>query len=170
LSSAEGFAERRRARFSRILEKYRAPVISFLYRLIEDQAAAEALAQQVFLRAYGSLAVRAQRTSCETWLFRTAMQLALRDGRGAGAMECVEADSLDVLVRRAMSALPVMQRAAMLLRKYEGFDYSQIGTVLGCSDSAARLLLLRAHETLCAQTACAKLHGVAADHDSTTAC
>ncbi len=47
-----------------------------------------------------------------------------------------------------MAALPANQRAAVLLHKYERFDYSQIATILGYSDSAVKLLLLQAYQSL----------------------
>jgi RNA polymerase sigma-70 factor (ECF subfamily) len=51
-------------------------------------------------------------------------------------------------VREAVAALPDKQRAAVLMHKYEEMEYSQIATVLECSESAIKSLLFRAYETL----------------------
>jgi len=51
-------------------------------------------------------------------------------------------------IRRAILALPEKQRAAVLLHKYQGMDYDEIGRVLECSESALKSLLFRAYETL----------------------
>ena len=44
------------ASFAILLEKHRSPVIHFLYRMVQNQAVAEELAQEVFLRVYRSRA------------------------------------------------------------------------------------------------------------------
>jgi len=141
LSFVGGAECARNVALSRLLEEHRAPVVRFLYRLVGDQGLAEELTQQVFVRAYGSL-----QAPSATWLFRTAMQLARPHGRCTA--EGREANSLVMLLRRALAALPLSHRAAVLLHKYQRFDYNQIGAVLGCSDSAVRTLLLQAYGTL----------------------
>src|SRR5579875_3272912 len=40
--------------FSFLIEKYRKPIINFMYRMVHNQAVAEELAQEVFLRVYRS--------------------------------------------------------------------------------------------------------------------
>jgi RNA polymerase sigma-70 factor (ECF subfamily) len=40
--------------FSLLLEKHRAPVVSFLSRMVQNQAIAEELAQEVFFRVFRS--------------------------------------------------------------------------------------------------------------------
>jgi len=45
-------------------------------------------------------------------------------------------------------ALPERQKMAVLMHKYEGMDYSQIGEVLKLSESATKSLLFRAYQTL----------------------
>ena len=56
-------------------------------------------------------------------------------------------------VRDAIALLPEKQRAAVLMHKYEEMEYSQIASVLGCSESAVKSLLFRAYETLRARLA-----------------
>jgi RNA polymerase sigma-70 factor, ECF subfamily len=45
-------------------------------------------------------------------------------------------------------ALPERQRMAVLMHKYQGMDYRQIGDVLKLSESATKSLLFRAYQTL----------------------
>jgi RNA polymerase sigma-70 factor (ECF subfamily) len=45
-------------------------------------------------------------------------------------------------------ALPEWQRMAVLMHKYQGLDYRQIGDVLKLSESATKSLLFRAYQTL----------------------
>ena len=56
-------------------------------------------------------------------------------------------------VRKAIEALPEKQRAAVLMHKYQGLDYSQIAGALGCTESAVKSMLFRAYETLRARLA-----------------
>jgi len=164
--------------FAILLDRHRAPVVHFLYRMVRNQAVSEELAQEVFLRVYRSRASYQPTAKFTTWLFRIATHLALnwiRDGRkeknqqsldvtledGEGSvLERQVADgSLTVEqemcnevrmreVRVAIEALPDKQRSAVVLHKYEGLGYTQISKVLECSESATKSLLFRAYETL----------------------
>jgi RNA polymerase sigma-70 factor, ECF subfamily len=51
-------------------------------------------------------------------------------------------------IRRHVDGLPERQRLAVLMHKYQGFDYRQVAEVLGISESATKLLLFEAYETL----------------------
>ena len=165
--------------FAVLLEKYRGPVIHFLQRMILNQAVAEELAQEVFLRVYRSRANYEPKAKFTTWLFRIASHLALnhiRDGRhernqesldeeisegmgrqvasvGPTVEQCLVRESKFVEIRRAIQNLPAKQRAAVLMHKYEEMDYSQIAAVLECSESAVKSLLFRAYDGLRAKLA-----------------
>lgn len=60
-------------------------------------------------------------------------------------------------IRKAIQALPDKQRAAVLMHKYQGLDYTQIAGALRCSESAVKSLLFRAYETLRARLAHVRL-------------
>jgi RNA polymerase sigma-70 factor (ECF subfamily) len=165
--------------FDLLLDKYRLPVIHFLYRMVQNQGVSEELAQEVFLRVYRSRATYEPTAKFTTWLFRIATHLALnwlRDGRHEKGQERLDDDaglapSRDVAdrrpsvehslvrqatleeVRRAVQMLPEKQKAAVLMHKYEEMEYSQIAVVLSCSESAVKSLLFRAYETLRARLA-----------------
>jgi len=165
--------------FGVLLEKHRAPVIHFIYRLVQEQAIAEELSQEVFLRVYRSRSSYEPTAKFKTWLFRIATHLALnwlRDEKHERGQERLDDISPDLPVRqvsdrrpsveqelvyevklrevrRAVAALPEKQRAAVLMHKYEEMEYTQIAKVLGCSESAVKSLLFRAYETLRARLA-----------------
>jgi len=162
------------ASFGLLLDKYRASVSHFLYRMVQDQAVSEELAQEVFLRVYKSRETYEPTAKFTTWLFRIATHLALnwlRDEKNQRAQERLDQSNEDgptrevadrapsveqqmvyevkvEEVRRAVAALPDKQRAAVLMHKYEEMEYSQIAKVLSCSESAVKSLLFRAYETL----------------------
>ncbi len=167
------------ASFALLLQRHRGPVIHFLYRMVQNQAVAEELAQEVFLRVYRSRATYEPTAKFTTWLFRIALHLALntlRDSRFEKTHASLDDDAGDAPgievpdrcptaeqqllrrgkleeVRRAILALPAKQRAAVLMHKYEELDYAQIARVLECSESAVKSLLVRAYETLRARLA-----------------
>src|SRR6201982_1905762 len=58
--------------FSLLLERHRAPVVHFLYRMVQNQAVSEELAQEVFLRVYRSRETYEPAGKFTTWLFRIA--------------------------------------------------------------------------------------------------
>lgn len=162
------------ASFGLLLERHRGPVIHFLYRMVQNSAVAEELAQEVFLRVFRSRHTYEPSAKFTTWLFRIATHLALnwiRDGRKERLQDSLDETGPDGVsrqladreptveqtlvyqvklkeVRNAINSLPVKQRAAVLMHKYEEMEYSQIATVLSCSDSAVKSLLFRAYETL----------------------
>ena len=72
------------ASFGVLLEKHRSSVVHFLYRMVQNHAVAEELAQEVFLRVYRSRETYEATAKFTTWLFRIATHLALnalRDGK-----------------------------------------------------------------------------------------
>jgi RNA polymerase sigma-70 factor (ECF subfamily) len=167
------------ASFGVLLEKHRTSVVHFLYRMVQNYAVAEELAQEVFLRVYRSRESYEASAKFTTWLFRIATHLALnalRDGKNERLQERLDNESPDMParqvsdarptveqrmvyqvrldeVRRAVATLPEKQRAAVLMHKYQEMEYSQIAKVLSCSESAVKSLLFRAYETLRARLA-----------------
>src|ERR1700757_5354811 len=69
------------ASFELLLQKYRTPLINFLFRMVRDSATAEDLAQEVFLRVYRARKQYSPSAKFTTWLFRIATNLALNSVR-----------------------------------------------------------------------------------------
>ena len=67
--------------FDFLLQKYRSPLVNFLYRMVRDTATAEDLAQEVFLRVYRARKQYTPSAKFTTWLFRIATNLALNSVR-----------------------------------------------------------------------------------------
>jgi RNA polymerase sigma-70 factor, ECF subfamily len=160
--------------FGVLLNQNRGPVLHFLYRMVQNPAVSEELAQEVFLRVYRSRATYEPSAKFRTWLFRIATHVALnwiRDGKNEKIHQSLDMEVTDGLamevadrkptveqamvrdarlaeIRKAIHALPEKQRAAVLMHKYEEMDYGQIGRALGLSESALKSLLFRAYETL----------------------
>ena len=165
------------ASFNYLVARYHRPIIHFLFRMVRNRAVAEELAQEVFLRVYRSRESYRAEARFTTWLYRIATNLAVnhaRDTRHERAAQPVYLDAADeetgttpdvaddepsveqrlmrdermAAIRKHVMALPERQRMAVLMHKYQGMDYRQIGEVLKLSESATKSLLFRAYQTL----------------------
>lgn len=163
--------------FDYLVQKYRRPIISFMYRMAHNPAAAEDLAQEVFLRVYRSRANYEPSAKFSTWLYRIATNLGVnyaRDTRHERPENVTNLDEPDeetgqaldladkkpsveeeilrrermAAIRQKVEALPERQKLAVLMHKYQQMDYRQIADVLKLSESATKSLLFRAYETL----------------------
>jgi RNA polymerase sigma-70 factor (ECF subfamily) len=163
--------------FDYLVQKYRRPMIGFMYRMARNTAAAEDLAQEVFLRVYRSRANYEASAKFSTWLYRIATNLGVnhaRDTRHERPENTVQLDEPDsetgttpdladkeltveekilrrerlTAIRQKVEALPERQKLAVLMHKYQEMDYRQIAEVLKLSESATKSLLFRAYETL----------------------
>ncbi|MGO8719058.1 MAG: RNA polymerase sigma factor [Acidobacteriaceae bacterium] len=160
-----------------LIAKYRRPIISFMYRMVHNQAVAEELAQEVFLRVYRARATYRAEARFSTWLYRIASNMAInhaRDTKYERASASIFLDQTDEdtgtkpdvadlrplaeqdmlqdermrRIREHVMALPERQRMAVVMHKYQDMDYKQIGAVLKLSESATKSLLFRAYQTL----------------------
>jgi RNA polymerase sigma-70 factor (ECF subfamily) len=163
--------------FEYLVQKYRRPMVSFMYRMARNAAAAEDLAQEVFLRVYRSRETYEASAKFTTWLYRIATNLAVNHARDTrherpevqvsldephedtGATLEVADSSLNaeqaivrrermMAIRQKVESLPEQQRLAVIMHKYQQMDYKQISEVLKKSESATKSLLFRAYETL----------------------
>jgi RNA polymerase sigma-70 factor, ECF subfamily len=165
------------AGYNYLVGKYHRQIIHFLYRMVHNEAVAEELAQEVFLRVYRSRESYRAEAKFSTWLYRIATNLAVnhaRDTKYERTAQTVELDAADsetgstpevadddlnveqtmlreermAAIRAQVAALPERQRMAVLMHKYQELDYREIGEVLKLSESATKSLLFRAYQTL----------------------
>jgi RNA polymerase sigma-70 factor (ECF subfamily) len=165
------------AGYNYLVTRYHRQIIHFLYRMVRNEAVAEELAQEVFLRVYRSRESYRAEAKFSTWLYRIATNLAVnhaRDTKNERMAQTVNLDEPDgetgttpevadsvpnveqrllreermAAIRAEIAALPERQRMAVLMHKYQDMDYRQIGDVLKLSESATKSLLFRAYQTL----------------------
>ena len=163
--------------FTYLIEKYQRPIVHFMFRMVHNQAVAEELAQEVFLRVYRSRASYRAEAKFTTWLYRIATNLGVnyaRDNKHERAAQNIYLDQPDAdtgttpdvadsrsnveqelvrderlqAIRQRVMALPERQRNAVFMHKFQEMDYKQIGEVLKLSESATKSLLFRAYQTL----------------------
>lgn len=157
-----------------LMERHRRGIRGYLYRMVQDSAAAEDLTQEVFLRLYLARGRYEASARFTTWLYRIATNLALnwvRDHRHDRRNMTVERAPQSWVIQRALTVtvnpermvlreerrrrvreavevLPQRQRAVVLMHKYSELRYEEIAEVLDISLSAVKALLNRAYGSL----------------------
>jgi RNA polymerase sigma-70 factor (ECF subfamily) len=141
--------------FAVLLERHRPEVLAYLVRLLGDEHDAQDACQDACLRAYRAFGRLAPDSNFRAWLYRIATRCGLnaarRRARGAARRADLDLDAVpgipgaspDVRDRlrrlaRAVEALPPRQRAALMLRQFQGLGYADIAASVGGSEAGAR--------------------------------
>ena len=156
------FGVSHRSRLAEVYVRHAPEGIRLAYLLTGDRALAEDLVQEAFLRFVGRLHFMRNPDAFEGYLRRTIVNLSKNHfrhkaversylARHAGQVVEGRPDP-DVptyeTIRAALLALPVRQRAAIVLRYYEDLPEGQIAEILGCRPATVRSLIARGLETL----------------------
>jgi RNA polymerase sigma-70 factor, ECF subfamily len=164
--------------FQLIVQRYRTPIINFLYRMLSDYERAVDLSQETFLRIYTS-AHKYQATHCfSTYIYRIASNLAISELRQRKRRKWVSmftfwgkndeqeeremeipanlplqddvmvADERRQAVAAAIQTLPEKYRLTLVLRDVEGLSYDEISKVTGLSEGTVKSRINRARNLL----------------------
>lgn len=161
------------AAFRQLTARHAARVLALARRMLDDQAQAEDMVQEVFVRLWQHAAQwQAGRAQLATWLHRVTVNrclnhlqrvrsrtVALDDEALAAtaAPDSVEDDASAAerqrLVRAAVAQLPARQRAAVALLYTAGASVAEASAALDLSVKATESLLVRARRSLRARLA-----------------
>jgi RNA polymerase sigma-70 factor (ECF subfamily) len=141
-----------------------------VYLVLYDHQHAEDITQDAFVQLYLHWATVSRYDAPHAWVRRVALRLAVRAAHRerqrkvlarltVGSLEEAPAP-VDIDLLRAIAALPARQRAAMVLFYYEDRPVSDVADVLGCSISAAKVMLHRARQALAERLANKELDDV----------
>jgi RNA polymerase sigma-70 factor (ECF subfamily) len=151
--------------FAGIVRRWQTPLINLAYRFCGDRGRAEEMAQEAFLRAFRGLDGYRGDAAFSTWLFALATNLyrselrripqrtvALDDApEPSDPDSMIEAHELrdrDLVVRRAVLALPPKYREAMLLFYFHEMDVPAAAQSLGLPVGTVKARLHRGRELL----------------------
>lgn len=156
--------------FNTLVEAHSAEIFAYLWRMTGEKADAEDCLQETFLRAFRGYSRLVSDSNYRAWLYKIATNVARThfSRRTRAAMHRVEIDpsrlqggispqdesdrrDLLMAVLKAVEGLPYKQRAAFMMRKYQGLSYHTIATILGGSEAAARANVYQALKKLRAQ-------------------
>lgn len=159
--------------FRTLVERHARVLFRLAFRMTGNAEDAEDVVQESFLRAWCQLDRFDERASFGTWMYRIATNCALdvvrlrkrrnqtppaADDAGDGMAELPSMEpspermALSGEVRRrlaaAMNQLSETERAAFVLRHFEGLRLEEIGQVLECQPGAAKHSVFRAVQKL----------------------
>jgi RNA polymerase sigma-70 factor (ECF subfamily) len=148
--------------FEDIVRHYDERLRRLAHRLLGDAGAMDDALQEAYVKAFRGLPRFSGRSSLGTWLYRIVYNACLdqlRRSRHSAAEtplvtdRAAADDTEEIVLRRialrsALAALPVEQRAAVLLVDAEGLSYAEAGKVLGCRTGTVASRLARGRETL----------------------
>jgi RNA polymerase sigma-70 factor (ECF subfamily) len=149
--------------FSFIVRAYQVPVYNYVLRMVGDRALAEDLTQEVFLRVFQGLPRFSLRSKFTTWLFqvtknRVLDELRATERRPRAVVDLDDIPPLEVVdapferleaidgVWRAVEALNVDLKMALLLRDIVGLSYGEIADSLDVTLSTVKWRIWKARE------------------------
>jgi len=159
-----------REAFDLLVARYQRRLLRLVLRLLRDQAEAEDVVQETFLKAYRALPRFRGDAAFYTWLYRIALngaRNAILRRRQRGASHGVAPSQLPaaapeigtpesmllskqvmLAIDAAMEALPLELRTAIALREIEGLSYEEIGQIMECPLGTVRSRIFRAREAI----------------------
>lgn len=145
--------------FEQVLESHWGPVYQLAYRMVQDPAEAEEIAQQAFFQAFRAWGKFEGRSSVRTWLFRIALNAGkkhlLDRKKRPTPLEAeppapppTRADDRRERVSRALERLSPANRILLTLFCIEGTSCQAIAETLGCPEGTVWSRLYRAKKEL----------------------
>lgn len=160
--------------FDLLVLKYQHKVLALVRRFVKDQAEAEDVAQEAFIKAYRAISNFRGDSAFYTWLYRIAVNTAKNalDARKRRPVADIDIDEVedfafsdglrveenpesllatqDVyrIVEETLAALPDELRRALMLREFDGLAYEEIADVMGCPIGTVRSRIFRAREAI----------------------
>ncbi|RDY58696.1 RNA polymerase sigma factor [Flagellimonas nanhaiensis] len=151
-----------------LYERYKKRLFGFFYNLGNNPSVSEDLVQNVFLRILKYRNSYTGEGAFTAWMFRMARnvnhdhykkiskestyrKVLLEDTEVKSANDlddALEQKGNEVLLRKALTRLPVEKREILLLSKYREMRFHEIAEVLGCSEGAAKVRVHRALKDL----------------------
>jgi RNA polymerase sigma-70 factor (ECF subfamily) len=162
--------------FDLLVRKYQHKVIKLVTRYLRDQADAEDVAQEAFIKAYRAIPQFRGDSAFYTWLYRIAintaknaivsrdrspidfdldlqnieesnsMQLRLADAETPESL--LQTEEIRSTVNQAIESLPEDLRTAIVLRELEGLSYEDIAQAMDCPVGTVRSRIFRAREAI----------------------
>ncbi len=161
--------------FADVFAEYQRPIYNYLLRMTQNQAKAEDLAQETFIRVHRGLPGFREDANLSTWIYRIATNVshdhfrrrATRQAEAALSLEEIESDGewlvdeassapeqlaaqseMSDCVQRFIHRLSPDYRAVLMLRELQGLKNREIATVLDVSLDTVKIRLHRARNKL----------------------
>jgi RNA polymerase sigma-70 factor, ECF subfamily len=150
--------------FNELVLRYQSLAWKTAFRFLGDAMESEDVAQESFLKILEAAPRYRPTASFRTYFYRILTRLCIDRARkrqltraddipevadpSLGPTESLIKKERQAQIRTALDTLPPNQRAAMILRHYEGLSYAEIGRILGVTPKAVEGLISRAGASL----------------------
>ncbi len=161
--------------FDRLVVRHQDRVFNLCYRFVGDYHEANDLAQDVFIKVFGSVKKFRFESEFSTWLYRIAVNICrnriksldfrfkkksdslhsqkgnitveLSDESGSPGIE-LEKKERSRIIQQAVNTLSGDKKAVLILRDMEGLTYEEIAAVTGLNPGTVKSRLARARQKL----------------------
>jgi RNA polymerase sigma-70 factor, ECF subfamily len=150
--------------FNELVHRYQGLAWKTAYRFLGDAMEAEDVAQEALLKILETASRYRPMATFRSYFYRVLTNLCIDSTRkkhptptsdipeiadpSLSPTEALIEEERRARIRTALDTLPPNQRAAMILRHYEGLSYAEIARILGVSPKAVEGLISRAGTSL----------------------
>lgn len=164
------------AAFEELFNKYKKPLLNYIYRIVGNRATAEEVAQDVFMKTYKNLYLFDPGRKFSTWIYtiaRNQAKNALRDrkynkdvslenviseedktltlkdviaGSDPDPSLIAESEELEKEAQKVLDSMPLEYREVITLCSIQGMTYKEASGILGCSIASISIRLNKAKE------------------------
>jgi len=163
--------------YEQLIQRFQTPVYNLAYRLLNDQADASDVVQEVFLKIFRNVGSFRGDSTLRTWVYRIAVNEShnrrrwlFRHRRGETGIEETFDDSdgrekplmdsgetpfdftvnreAQVLLEEALAEINPVFRAVLVLREVEDMSYEEIAEILEVSIGTVKSRIVRGREAL----------------------
>jgi RNA polymerase sigma-70 factor, ECF subfamily len=149
-----------------LFERFKKPLFGFFYRSTRSPSVCEDLVQNVFLRILKYRLTFTGSGKFTTWMFHIAHNVIndyysqnsryqnideehenIFDGEQEFSDTVVKDEEI-ILLNKALGKLPPAQREIIVMSKYQGLKYKDIGEIMNCTESNVKIKVFRAMNEL----------------------
>lgn len=159
--------------FEELVRRYQRPIVSYVYRMLNDYESALDVTQEVFIKVYNSLERYSAEYKFSTWLYRIAHNAAIdhmrRNPQNSQSIETENAEGAYELqiesslpspeterersewrteIEAVVKCLPAAYRDLILLRHSQDLSYDEIAAITGLPLGTVKNRLFRAREMM----------------------
>ena len=145
--------------YNRSVEEFADSVYRFIRGNLKDDERASDIVQDSYERLWGHVA-EIEYTVVKSWLFTTAYHIMIDIIRKEKRMTNLELihekemiyesqyTDLNEILHKALDHLSEQQKISVMLRDYEGYNYKEIGEIMGLSEAQVKINIYRGRVAL----------------------
>ena len=134
-------------------------LFGYVFKSLRDREDSNDIVQDSFMKLWENKH-KVDPSKAKAWLFTTAHNALINFAKKRGRSTSLDALNIDRgkedkhafelkdIIDIALSKLPEQQKTIVLLRDYEGYNYSEIGKILKLNESQVKVYLFRARKKI----------------------